>query len=115
VAAVETVYELDRLVTGEPKSEVSIRKVVPPELIIPDLARHLETFAGRGRMASYSSASRAASYAVATSPSRGNGYWPSRLRAKMHVHDLRNRDPILAEHEKLAHAASTIPAQRPWS
>jgi hypothetical protein len=48
VAAVETVYELDRLVKGEPKSEASIRKVVPPELIIPDLARHLETFAGRG-------------------------------------------------------------------
>jgi hypothetical protein len=37
-----------RLVTGKPKSEASIRKVVLPELIIPELARHLETFAGQG-------------------------------------------------------------------
>jgi integrase len=48
VRVVETVYELDRLVKGKPKSEASIRKVVLPELIIPDLAHHLERFAGQG-------------------------------------------------------------------
>jgi integrase len=47
VRVVETVYELDRLVKGKPKSEASIRKVVLPELIIPDLTRHLEAFAGQ--------------------------------------------------------------------
>jgi integrase len=48
VRVVETVYELDRLVQGKPKSEASIRKVVLPELIIPDLAHHLEAFAAQG-------------------------------------------------------------------
>jgi integrase len=48
VRVVETVYELDRLVRGKPKSEASTRKVVLPELVIPDLARHLEVYAGQG-------------------------------------------------------------------
>jgi len=48
VRVVETVYELDRLVKGTPKSEASIRKVVLPELIVPELRRHLDTFAARG-------------------------------------------------------------------
>jgi hypothetical protein len=117
VAAVETVYELDRLVKGEPKSEASIRKVVPPELIIPDLPRHLETFAGRGPEGFVFVGIKGGQLR------RSNFSKPwarvlakAGLRAKTHVHDLRNRDPILAEHEKLAHAASsTIPAQRPWS
>ncbi len=43
-----TVYELDRLVKGKPKSEASVREVVLPELIVPELVRHLETFAGPG-------------------------------------------------------------------
>jgi hypothetical protein len=36
------VYELDRLVKGKPKSEASVRKVVLPELIVPELVRHLD-------------------------------------------------------------------------
>ena len=36
---VETVYELDRLVKGKPKSGAGIRKVALPELVIPELAR----------------------------------------------------------------------------
>ena len=48
VRVAETVYELDRLVKGKPKSEASVRKVVLPELIIPEVVRHLETFAGPG-------------------------------------------------------------------
>jgi hypothetical protein len=44
VRVVETVYELDRLVKGTPKSEASTRKVTLPELIIPELRRHLEAF-----------------------------------------------------------------------
>jgi integrase len=43
VRVIETVYELDRLVRGKPKSEASLRKVVLPELV-----RHLERFAGQG-------------------------------------------------------------------
>jgi hypothetical protein len=45
---VETVYELDRLVKGTPKSEASVRKVVLPELVIVDLVRQLDVYAGRG-------------------------------------------------------------------
>jgi integrase len=40
VQVVETVYELGQLVKGRPKSEASIRKVILPELIVPDLRRH---------------------------------------------------------------------------
>jgi integrase len=48
VRVVETVYELDRLVKGTPKSEASTRKITLPELIIPELRRHLETFTPAG-------------------------------------------------------------------
>jgi integrase len=48
VRVVETVYELGQLVQGTPKSEASTRKVVLPELIIPDLRRHLDAFAASG-------------------------------------------------------------------
>ena len=48
VRVVETVYELGQLVKGKPKSEASIRKVVLPELIVPDLRHHLERFAAPG-------------------------------------------------------------------
>jgi integrase len=48
VRIVETVYELGQLVRGTPKSEASIRKVVLPELIIPELRHHLNTFAAPG-------------------------------------------------------------------
>jgi hypothetical protein len=48
VRIVETVYELGRLVKGVPKSEASMRKVVFPELIVPELRRHLNTFAAAG-------------------------------------------------------------------
>jgi integrase len=48
VRVTETVYEFGQLVKGTPKSRASIRTVVFPELIVPDLRRHLDTFAGDG-------------------------------------------------------------------
>jgi hypothetical protein len=48
VCVVETVYELDRLVKGTPKSEASIRKITLPELIMPELRKLLETFTPAG-------------------------------------------------------------------
>jgi integrase len=48
VRVVETVYELDRLVKGTPKSEASTRKITLPELIIPELRRHLDIFTPAG-------------------------------------------------------------------
>ncbi|MGI5205313.1 tyrosine-type recombinase/integrase [Spirillospora sp. CA-108201] len=44
----ETVYELGPLVKGTPKSEASRRTVVLPDLIIPDLRKHLELYAQPG-------------------------------------------------------------------
>jgi integrase len=48
VQVTETVYEFGQLVKGTPKSRASIRTVVLPELIVPELRRHLDTFAGDG-------------------------------------------------------------------
>ena len=48
VRVTETVYEFGQLVKGTPKSRASIRTVVLPELIVPELRRHLDTFAGDG-------------------------------------------------------------------
>ena len=42
VRIVETVYEFGQLVKGTPKSEASKRKTTLPELIMPELRRHLE-------------------------------------------------------------------------
>lgn len=44
----ETVYELGPLVKGTPKSEASRRKVAIPDLIVPDLRRHLKEFSASG-------------------------------------------------------------------
>ncbi|MFE9105585.1 tyrosine-type recombinase/integrase [Actinomadura geliboluensis] len=44
----ETVYELGPLVKGTPKSEASRRTVVLPDLIIPDLRKHLDEYAQPG-------------------------------------------------------------------
>jgi integrase len=76
VRVTETVYEFGQLVKGTPKSRASIRTVVLPELIVPELRQHLDAFAGNGRTASSSSVLRAGSSAAATSPSRGHGHWP---------------------------------------
>jgi integrase len=75
VRVVETVYELDRLVKGTPKSEASTRKITLPELIIPELRRHLDAFTPAGRMRSCSSTSRAGNCVAATSPSLGRVLW----------------------------------------
>ena len=48
VRVTETVYEFGQLVKGTPKSRASNRTVVLPELIVPELRRHLDTFAGVG-------------------------------------------------------------------
>lgn len=44
----ETVYELGPLVKGTPKSDAGRRKVVIPNLIIPDLRKHLDEYAQPG-------------------------------------------------------------------
>jgi integrase len=91
VRIVETVYELGQLVKGTPTSEASIRKVVLPELIIPELRRHLDTFAAagldgfvfvgvkRGQLRR-SNFSKPWAWALAKAG----------LRAEVHVHDLRH-------------------------
>ena len=97
VRVVETVYELDRLVKGKPKSEASIRKVVLPGLIIPELIRHLETFAGqgpdgfvfvgvRGGQLRRSNFSKPWARALAKAG----------LPARIHVHDLRHTGNTLS-------------------
>ena len=45
---VETVYEFGELVKGTPKSEASKRKITLPELIMPELRRHLNTYPAAG-------------------------------------------------------------------
>jgi hypothetical protein len=70
-------------VKGTPKSEASIRKVVLPELIVPELRRHLNTFAAAGPDGFVFVGVKVASSGAATSPSLGRGHWPrpgSRLR-----------------------------------
>jgi hypothetical protein len=39
----ETVYEFGQPVKGTPKSRASIRTVILPELMVPELRRHLVT------------------------------------------------------------------------
>jgi integrase len=48
VRIVETVYEFSQLVKGTPKSEASKRKIILPELIMPELRLHLETYSAAG-------------------------------------------------------------------
>ncbi len=48
VRVVETVYEFGQLVKGTPKSEASKRKIILPELIVPELRRHLDTYSAPG-------------------------------------------------------------------
>jgi integrase len=48
VRVIETVHEFGQLVKGTPKSEASKRKIILPELIIPELRRHLDTYSPSG-------------------------------------------------------------------
>jgi integrase len=48
VRIVETVYEFGQLVKGTPKSEAGKRKTTLPELIIPELRRHVDTYSAPG-------------------------------------------------------------------
>lgn len=48
VRVVETVYEFGQLVKGTPKSGASKRKITLPELIMPELRRHLDTYSAPG-------------------------------------------------------------------
>jgi integrase len=91
VRVTETVYEFGQLVKGTPKSKASIRTVVLPELIIPELRRHLDTFAGdgpdgfvfvgvKGGQLRRSNFSKPWARALAK----------ARLPAVVHVHDLRH-------------------------
>ncbi len=48
VRVVATVYEFGQLVKGKPRSEASKRKITLPELIMPELRRHLDTYSAPG-------------------------------------------------------------------
>lgn len=85
VPVVETVYELGQLVQGTPKSEASTRKVVLPNLIIPELRRHLDTFAAPGSDGFVFTG-------VKGGQLRSNF---SRAAGAVHVHDLRHTGSTL--------------------
>jgi integrase len=76
VRVTETVYEFGQLVKGTPKSRASIRTVVLPELIIPELRRHLDTFAGYGPDGFVFVGVKGGQLRRSNSPSRGRGPWP---------------------------------------
>ena len=91
VRVVETVYELDRLVKGTPKSEASIRKITLPELIMPELPRHLETFTPAGPDAfvfvhTKGGQLRRSNFSKPWARALGQAGLPSGV----HVHDLRH-------------------------
>jgi integrase len=48
VRVVETVYEFGQLVNGTLKSEASKRKITLPELIMPELRRHVDIYSAPG-------------------------------------------------------------------
>jgi integrase len=91
VRVVETVYELDRLVKGMPKSEASTRKITLPELIMPELRRHLETFTPSGPDAfvfvhAKGGQLRRSNFSKPWARALGKAGLPSGV----HVHDLRH-------------------------
>jgi integrase len=98
VRVVETVYELDRLVKGTPKSEASTRKVTLPELIIPELRRHLEVFTPPGPEAFVfvhvkGGQLRRSNFSKPWARALGQAGLPSGV----HVHDLRHTGNTLTE------------------
>jgi integrase len=97
VRIVETVYELGQLVKGTPKSEASIRKVVFPELIAPELRRHLNTFAAAGPDGFVFVGVKGGQLRR----SNFSNHWARALAkaglpAEVHVHDLRHTGNTLA-------------------
>jgi integrase len=97
VRVVETVYEFGQLVKGTPKSEASKRKIILPELIIPELRRHLDMYSApgpdgfvfvgvKGGQLRRSNFSKPWGRALATAG----------LAADLHVHDLRHTGNTLA-------------------
>jgi len=70
--------ELDggKLQVGRVKSEASRRVVAIPDVIVPELERHLGTHSGKGPTGSFSSVRRAGCYAAATSATCGPGPSP---------------------------------------
>jgi integrase len=48
VRIVETVHEFGQLIKSTPKSEASKRKIILPDLIIPELQRHLDMYSAPG-------------------------------------------------------------------
>jgi len=94
---VETVYELDRLVQGTPKSEASTRKITLPELLMPELRRHLETFTASGPDAFVFVHAKAFVHAKGGQLRRSNfskswagALGKAGLPSGVHVHDLRH-------------------------
>jgi integrase len=98
VRVVETVYEFGQLVKGTPKSEASKRKITLPELIMPELRRHLDTYSAagpngfvfvgvKGGQLRRSNFSKPWAQALAKAG----------LLDDLHVHDLRHTGNTLAE------------------
>ena len=107
VRVVETVYEFGQLVKGTPKSEASKRKITLPELIMPELQRHLDTYSApgpdgfvfvgvKGGQLRRSNFSKPWARALAKAG----------LPDDLHVHDLRHTGNTLAEVSGVAAAAS---------
>jgi integrase len=96
VRIVETVYELGQLVKGTPKSEASIRKVVFPELIAPELRRHLNTFAAPGPDGFVFVGVKGGQLRSNFSKHWARALVKAGLPAEVHVHDLRHTGNTLA-------------------
>jgi integrase len=87
----ETVYELGQLVKGKPKSEASVRKVMLPNLIIPDLQRHLDWYAAHGPDGFVFVGAKGAQLRRSNfSKPWARGLAKAGIDAELHFHDLRH-------------------------
>jgi integrase len=106
VRVVETVHEFGQPIKSTPKSEASKRKVILPDLIMPELRRHLDRYSAsgldgfvfvgvKGGQLRRSNFSKPWSRALAKAGLPGD----------LHVHDLRHTGNTLAA-EAAPHSAS---------
>jgi integrase len=89
VRVVETVHEFGQLVKGTPKSEASRRKIILPELIIPVLRQHLDSYSPSGP-------EDFVFVGVKGGQLRRSNFSKADLLGDLHVHDLRHTGNTLA-------------------
>jgi len=91
VRITETVHELGQLVKGKPKSAASVRKVTLPELIMPDLRRHLDKYAAPGADGFVFVGAKGAQLRRSNfSKPWARALVKAGITAELHVHDLRH-------------------------